>query len=320
MGRKSAIPSINVAGMRRRLAAWWEGEEFVETTSPAATTPAEPAPLRLTESYTPRQPQLASHLLIAEELWGQGFVGPGDADFISNQVSKLGISREKSLAYLGLGLGGPAREICRESGIWITGYESRSDMIEPASEQLLMAGLARKVSVQLFEPGRTELPERKFDIVVIRDEMHAYPDKAQVIQAVFEALKPGGSVLITDYFAQDENAATELAEGCFSPFWGPVHLCTADEMTQWLMEPGFELRVKKDLSETYAEMIAAAAPQWSGLMEMLRSPGDRIADRRTFAAALATEAEQWTARDMALKEGQLKVYRFLVMKPEGEVR
>ncbi len=314
---------MDVNRLQRRFLAWWEGidEGDLGPVAPDDAVGEEelPGPVLPAQPYTPRMPKLSAHLLIAQELWGEGYLGPGDLDFVLTLLAQMGVSRDKSLAVIGIGLGGPARDLCRESGVWVSGYEQRGDLIETASEQCLMAGLARKVTVQLFDPGRAELPVGKYHIIMCRDELHAMPDKATILKIMYEALRPGGSVLVTDYVASGDADAETLGQSAFSEFWGGARIDTADTYSRLIREAGFELRVKKDMTEEYVDLISASTPGWGRLMAMFQAGDSRIADRQEFADALAREAEMWAVRQRALQEGDLAVYRMFGLKPD-EVR
>ncbi|MGF1455026.1 MAG: methyltransferase domain-containing protein [Alphaproteobacteria bacterium] len=308
--------------MRRRFLAWWEGLDEADLQEPdeAYLTPA-PADMSGPEEgsplYVPRIPQLADHLTIAQALWGEGYLGPGDRDFILSLVSQLAISRDKSLALLGIGLGGPARDLCRDSGIWVSGYEARPDLIEPASEQCLMAGLARKVSVQHFDPQTTALPDGKYHIVMSRDEFHTLGRQDHMMGQVYSALRPGGSALVTDYVVTEAGDPERLATTAFSDIWGGAVLTTADDLARAMREAGFDLRVRKDMTDAYIDLISATTPGWGRLLDMLQNGDERVCDRREFVQALARETEMWGERLRALKAGELAVYRLFGLKPEG---
>ncbi len=323
MRNKNAIPilKVDVTHMRRRFLAWWEGVDLADLepddlAAPSMAPQTEQSETPSVIQYSPKVPQLAAHLTIAQALWGEGYLGPGDAAFILDLVSQFGISRDKSLAFVGLGLGGPAREICRESGIWISGFETRADLIEPASEQCLMAGLARKINVQHFDPVETALPPRKFHIIIVRDELHHMEHKERVIAQVYESLRPGGSILLTDYVVSDTGDPDMLADQAFSDFWGKPQLRAADEHVNLLTSVGFDVRVRKDISQNYVDLISASSHGWGALMKLIEDDDEQVTDRQTFLAALAQQAEMWSERLNALKNGQLQVYRFFALKPD----
>ncbi len=310
---------VNVSRLKKQLWAWWEGVDLPDDTGASGAQASSGQTHRHDLSFAQKNLGLPPEVLIAETLWGEGYVGPGGPEFILDLVAKLGISRDKSMAYMGLGLGGPAREICRESGIWITGYEARTDLIELASEQSLMAGLARKVSAQLYEPGNTVLPERKFDIVISRDEFSFLGDRAAILAKIYASLRPGGSFLLTDYVIAPGTDGAALAQSAFSPFWGTASLCTQAEYNAAIQEAGFDLRVKKTLTPAYVTMVTEATTRWASLLKMAQEGHDQIADTAAFVQAMAKEAECWTARLNALQANELEVFRFFALKPESGV-
>ena len=77
---------------------------------------------------------------------------------------------------------------------------------------------------------------------------------------------------------------------------------------------GLGLRVKQDITSQYADLINAAMPKWTDLINLAK---DEVIDgvgRAAYARVLAEEASMWARRLEALSNGELKVYRFLALK------
>ncbi len=312
---------MNIGQLRKKFTAWWEGVDAAPEAEnqPAYSVPPSEAPQSGTDpansqasGYRPNAPTLEAHLTIAQSLWGQGFVGPGDAAFILDIVSQLIISKEKTVGYLGLGLGGPAREITKETGAWITGYETREQSVKTAREQCMMAGLAKKVTVEPFVPGETALPKNRFHVMICRDELCFIPDKEEILKGIYKALTKGGLCLITDYVHTGRQDA-DLSK-CFSSVWGTPSLWPADRYPHAFLDLGFDLRVQADLTPQYISMIANSSGGWSDLMRLAESGSEEIGDKRGFVMALASEAAVWAERLNAMRNGELGVYRYILLK------
>jgi SAM-dependent methyltransferase len=262
-----------------------------------------------------------TRLAIAQALWGEGSVGPGTPEFLTEMFSMLGLTKEHSIAWLGIGLGGPARELSRQTGVWITGYERRPELVALGQEQALMSGLAKRVSVQEGDPADLELPVKKFHTVISRDDFCFTPDKARVLEQCYESLRVGGTFLFTDYVANDPEAAQPEAESWFGTAWGEASLWHGDTYTDALTQIGFDLRGKVDISHLYTEFITRSAAAWSRLTAEVAAgdfPGADI-DRVQILHVMSEEAEQWSARLKALEAGKLKVLRFTALRPDGSL-
>lgn len=101
-----------------------------------------------------------------------------------------------------------------------------------------------------------------------------------------------------------------MAEACFSPFWGRPDLWSLDRTVAALREAGFDLRGQVDLSDSYAQLIAASAPDWGALMSGLSG----VYDPARSAKSIADMVEMWTRREQALKDRKLKLMRFTAMR------
>jgi SAM-dependent methyltransferase len=227
----------------------------------------------------------------------------------------LGLTKEHSVAWLGVGLGGPAREMSRQTGAWISGFEHRSDLVTLAQEQCLMSGLAKRVSVTHYDAATLELPVKKFNTVIARDEFCFQEAKAHLLEQAYEGLKVGGTLLFTDYVSEDPDAAASW----FGNSWGEPRLWSGRAYTDTLTAIGFDLRGKVDISDLYADFIARSAADWSRLMDQVSSGDMPVPDmeRAELLHLMSEDAERWAARMHALRAGDLKVLRFTALRPES---
>ena len=114
---------------KTRLHAWWEGYELPVPAAP----PERMAPARLVmpnakaagyrSAVDPASALSLPQLQVLRKIWGGDFVSPGDAEHILDLVKPLGLNPKMSLLDFGAGIGGPARAISKEFGVWITGLE-----------------------------------------------------------------------------------------------------------------------------------------------------------------------------------------------------
>lgn len=313
---EARISSVDVNHLRQEFVAWWNGKDRPELSTDEETPPDDTPQTDARPAAPAREPTpeelLKLRILIAESLWGEGFVGPGDFAFVMEQISQFGLSKEHSVCILGSGLAGAARAITKETGTWITAFEEKDDIIPIAREQCAVAGLAKRVVVTEFDPKATEIPESKFHVILSFDRFYAIEDKKTVLGRCKKALTGDGGLLITDYVvprAPEEGRAEEW----FDPFWGKPHLATAQNYINMFKAMKMDLRVKKDITADYVRMINTALPKWKDLLELANEPEVDGISRAAFAKFLAQEAETWAKRMEALSKGELQVYRFLAM-------
>ncbi len=144
-----ALALPNVAPLARRMRAWWNGLELTGEAGPAllpapSSAPCEAAPVsvEMPPIYSKRKAPLWTkprfHLM--ERVWGTGFSGPGNAEWVAALVSPLALDSKMTVVNLGAGLGGVARAIAESAGVWVTGYESRPDFVEAGMELSKLMG------------------------------------------------------------------------------------------------------------------------------------------------------------------------------------
>jgi len=311
------LEKLDIPLWKRRFLAWWNGEEG--TPDVPDDESAEAPDAGEGTGFGRGLNDLEARLMIAQTLWGHGYLGPGDRDFILDLVKPLSLSKEKSIGVLGVGLGGPAREVAKETGVWITGYEARPDLIDPATEQCVMSGMAKKVAVHGFDPSKPDLPAKKFSAVLARDQFSLWPNRKAILDDMVDSLKKGGMVMITDYVRMPEGPSGSVSPGCFSSAWGRPELWEPADYKAALTELGLEMRIQRNITRDYVRLIGASSSGWGRLMDMAGEAaqgGGQIGDKAAFLRLIAEEANMWASRTEALKSGDLAVYCFLAMKNE----
>lgn len=69
-------------------------------------------------------------IALTDRLWGEGFATPGGAEYVIDFFQLLDLSEKRGLSNVGAGLGGPARVMTKEKGVWVTGLEALAELVE----------------------------------------------------------------------------------------------------------------------------------------------------------------------------------------------
>lgn len=251
-------------------------------------------------------------------IWGDGYCGPGGKEHIERMCKLLTMNSEMSAIIIGAGLGGPARVLAEEFGVWITGYELSGDLAERGMQMSTDAGLASKAIVHPIDPTQEEPFDRQFDRAFSKEALYCFPDKKKILQDTFDALKDSALFLITDYTLKDlsslENPDVRkwLKQEPIQPY--PV---TAGNMKKYLENVGFSIRVNEDISREYVDLIEHSWAKATTVAQHLSEKGEEGA---LVIKSLMEEAEHWALRARLLKEGHIHVWRFLASKPKKEIR
>ncbi len=253
-------------------------------------------------------------LLLAEQLWGIGNVRPGEENFRADITNTLDLSGETTLAYFNIGLGGAARGLAGSVSLSVTGYERTPEAAVWGSDLCKRLGKGRKVSIARADYDRMVLAKDKFHYIVGKDAFHAVSDKARLFGQLARGLKPGGSLLFTDYVT-----SAPLSPGdCIVVFGSrppAVSPCSQDDFQKLLSDCGFVLRSSDDLTERYVGFITEGWSNLRAILDHLEGHAANPARALHFVQNVANEAAVWANRLDALRSGRLSIRRYLANKP-----
>jgi len=302
--------------LRHRLHAWWEGYEpalgayekaaYEEQKAPSGNQTPKPAtPIAVEKGWTD------ARIEVAKRLWGEGFLSPGGAEYVIKTVKPLALDSTKSLLLLGAGLGGVARAIAEESGVWITGQEKDAQLAERGMELSTRAGLEKRVPITHYDPDSYKPKTRFYDCAFAKEEFFAVANKEHLFAAIYHGLKRDGQLLFTDFVLQKSGMSSPAIEKWAAKEPYPPHLWSVDQVTACLKNQGFDIRIIEDISEEHRHIAVEA---WSEFARHLRpekiEPG--------IGPVLTDEAERWQRRMEALGSGDIRIYRFHAIKNEEQ--
>lgn len=290
--------------MRKRLGAWWRGD----------SDPSEEGAPERRSAKTDDEDGLPDWLMVAEQLWGTGALGPGEGDFMCKLALGLNPTADKTMAYFGIGLGGAARRLVEETDVWIVGYESDPDAVALGVEQCRRAGRSKKVAINHVDYDFLRLPKEKFHGAIAKESFHDVPDKARVFARISQALRGRGSFLFTDYVVTADPLDAGTCTALFGKRLAPVSPCSTATYLELLTSNDFELRVNEDLTGLYIGFITEGWRNLHALLDNLRTQAGTPVRRMHFLRALTDEAAMWAYRLEALRTRKLEVRRFLGLK------
>ncbi|MDG1437861.1 MAG: methyltransferase domain-containing protein [Emcibacteraceae bacterium] len=309
--------------LKWRIKAWWEGYDLDDVKSVLARGGNVEEELKNPSSVNPEtetrelsdNPEAMvwddKRLEIAQLIWGEGYCGPGGAEYVTSMSKLLGMTPKMSVA----GLGGPSRVLATEFGAWITGYEESEQLAKKGMDLSTKGGLEGKAPIQHYDPTDEQPFERTFDRAYSKEALYTVEDKPKLLDNLFEELKDSGLFLINDYTLSSMDALGNkdvqkwLRQEPSQPY--PV---TSEVMEEILNDCGYLLRVNEDITDQYIDMIAKS---WAGVSDVIESLTNHPEDQTDTIQRLVKEAEFWMLRSKILKEGHLRAWRFLAYKPSA---
>jgi cyclopropane fatty-acyl-phospholipid synthase-like methyltransferase len=306
MAQSAAKSAIGAGGkpLLVRLRAWLG----LGAKPPPVTVPRA-ARIRAEAAQEPASAPL-SRMTVAQWLWGDGFVMPGDADFVLDLVKPFGLSPAMSMLDLSAGLGGPARVIAQAYGTYVTGLERSPERAKHGMEVSTTANLAKRAAIAHYDPESVELRANSFDCILGRGATYNVVEKERLLRVLYGGLKQRGQLVLNE-FTVDPAAGKrpELASWAAKESF-PPQLWTIAQYTDCLTSLGFDVRVIEDVTALYRNMIVAG---WARLLKEV----DLRAMSRKHRVTVVDEAELWMYRIGALESGALRVFKVyaLVNKP-----
>jgi len=144
-------------------------------------------------------------------LYGEGFLSPGGPGEVADLMTGVDPAGLRVLD-IGCGLGGLALMLARDYGAGhVTGIDIEHDLIERAGRAIADGGLSDRVTVRQVEPGPFPFEDGTFDLTITKDVICHVPDKAMFLGDVRRILKPGGRMLIADFFDNRAGSPADAA-------------------------------------------------------------------------------------------------------------
>lgn len=303
-----------------RLRSWWRGEEpegiftqghFEESDDPDRTDGRQ-APTKKASKI----PEMAktgpywtpARVTAAQMVWGQGFATPGDQRYLTNLVNVAGLNPDMSILDLSAGLGGAARALSeRFGGLWITALETSPELAKAGMEQSTMAGMAKKVPLQSFDPAKPAW-KKKFDLAFARESFYQLEKKEVLLLAIAKSLKPTGQCLFTDLVVREEGLSSPALDAWMGSEPSPVYPWSVEQYRAFFDKLKLPVSLSPlDLTEDYCTLVVDG--WWNAQNTILRAKQSGNYDEQVLAA-LIDEVGRWAARTAALQSGDLSVYRF----------
>lgn len=289
---------------RRKVVSWWRGEDI------GATSDGTLHAGRQSEARA-----IATRIIVAEHLWGEGNLGPGDNDFLRELGAGLAFEKDMRVGYLGFGLGGAALNLVSECDVEIVAFDECPALADAARSKVAATGLSKRISLTSGAFEGLSLPIAAFDHVVAKDAFLRVADKNRLAEQIKGALKPGGAFLVSDYVGCGDPLTPEELSVYFPCERGAIQLVRDDESRTLLEAQGLEIRTSEDVTARLADDAAAGWSNLRKLLDGLSEAGGEGAERSALMRAIAGEAALWANRIEAFRSGRLAVRRHLAVKP-----
>lgn len=292
-----------------RFQAWWEGvepEALVRRGQKSRAAPQRSIEVDAGPEIPSGTNRSSSRIRICDQVWGDGFTGPGGAEYGLEHIGPFPQESECRLLDMSAGLGGRIAEIAQNPNIVITGLERDAEFADHAQERAARLAQDNVQPITLYNPDRLDLRGVKYDTIVAREVFCGVGDKLALLGALRNGMRNSGVLAFTDFvlaeFDQNEGPVMEnwdRTEPVRPQPW------SMDEYRDRLDTLNFDVINFEDDTDRYRDLVVTA---WKRIANGLESEGLD----RAYVDVLITEAELWLHRMRALESGQLRLLKATV--------
>jgi phosphoethanolamine N-methyltransferase len=170
-----------------------------------------------------------------EAIYGRDFVSPGGRRTTAEIFDELTWRPGQTVLDVGCGLGGAAFMMASDHAAQVLAIDLSRNMVDEAAKRCQSYGLSDQVTMVHGDILTHELPHQ-FDLIHSREVFLHIHDKAGLFGILRDSLKPGGTLLFTDYCCGPDQPS-EAFQSYVTEFG--YDLRTVDEIGTLLTDAGF---------------------------------------------------------------------------------
>jgi cyclopropane fatty-acyl-phospholipid synthase-like methyltransferase len=149
----------------------------------------------------------------------------------------------------GCGVGGSAFYLAKEKEAKVTGVTLSEKQIAFANSKRDDLGMADLVDFKLEDYTRTSLEGNSFDLVWAIESITSAPDKGKFAREAFRLLKPGGKLVVADYFLpKDPKTDKRNWLNKWQASWSLAGFLNVDDYAALFRDEGLQLTRKGNVT------------------------------------------------------------------------
>ena len=118
-------------------------------------------------------------------------------------ADRLELDPDSVVLDAGCGVGGSSLYLARRFGCRVVGITLSTAQLQLCRENARAAGLEDRVSFELMDFQHTRFEAGSFDAAWFIESFCHSPDKAALLQEMHRVLRPGGQLIVADYFRRE---------------------------------------------------------------------------------------------------------------------
>lgn len=250
----------------------------------------------------------ADEVALLEMLWGEGFLSPGGEAEVARILGGRDIAGREVID-VGCGVGGAGLALVRRhEAATVTGLDVQRSLLDAAAERARRAGLADRVRYRLIDPGTLGLTDASCDVAFSKEAIIHVTDKERLFTEVHRALRPGGLLLVGDWFCGDDGELDDASGELLAAEGENFTMLSQAETARLVERIGF---AEVEVEDRHAWYLGEATAE----RDRLRAGPFADAVRRRWGAEVAdAQLDYWemlvrTLRAGGLRPGHLRAVR-----------
>jgi hypothetical protein len=258
----------------------------------------------------PRGPWSVDRLMITDRLWGDGYIAPGGEIETLRLIRPIGLSSSASILVVGVGGGGPASCVVRNTGAWVAGVEAEPVLLERARALMKAGHFGKRANMELWDPEHPKFARQRHNHCLALEPLRSGVRPEPVLNGLAMTLKPSGQLVLTELVADKPLPTNDATVSRWSRLERRkiAALPSESAITRMLARVGFDVRIAEDISDRHVENAMI------GWRVAVRELGEQKPNA-IMAAQLVAEAEMWLLRVRLLRDKQLKMMRWHAIGP-----
>lgn len=169
----------------------------------------------------------------------------------------------------GCGVGGAAFHINKQTGASVTGISLSYKQVNFAQQQAKELGVENLVLFEIMDYTKTRFKDSSFDVIWACESISSAPDKSAFITEAHRLLKPGGRIIMSDFFAT-KNAPKDPNQWItkWGNTWGISNFINNKKFAHNLITQGFSVnknldytpQITKSAKRMYVASLLGAVP------------------------------------------------------------
>jgi len=166
-------------------------------------------------------------------------------------ADRVEIGPEDHVLDAGCGWGGSSIWLALNRGATVHGINIDEEQIDKARAEARLVGASQKTTFSKEDYNQTSFPDESFSVIWATESVCYSRDKAAFCKEAYRLLKPGGRLVLSDFFRSSRHLAAEKEEilQAWIHRWIVEDLATLDEFQSHLAAAGFDRVEVRDATE-----------------------------------------------------------------------